>query len=105
MAARSVYISNEMSTDFVSDERANELGRPLLRPYPSEDRDPPGSCSRRLQSLWMAALLRWPRVCMPFVLWKHSEMPPEFSLFPKCPCSTPEMVSNYICYLINFMIN
>lgn len=74
-AARSVYLTNEISEDFENGERAESGNgsRHLERRHSRQstdrgdsmqrrERDPVGSCSQRLQSLWIAALQRWPRV-------------------------------------------
>lgn len=75
-ASRNVYHSSEVTEDFGSGERAaSGIGvrhtegavarQSTVRnnsSTPGRDRDPAGSCSRRLQSLWTAALQRWPRV-------------------------------------------
>lgn len=75
-ASRNVYLSSEISEDFesgggaasgigmrhsegaVARQSSGRNNSSML----GRDRDPAGSCSQRLQSLWTAALQRWPRV-------------------------------------------
>lgn len=67
-ASRSSYLASDASEDLVSSERDSDgavsrqsAGRDNVSML-GRDRDPSGSCSQRLQSLWVAALQRWPRV-------------------------------------------
>lgn len=75
-ASRNVYLSSEISVDFENGGRAasgigmrhsegaaaRQFSGRINSSMQVRDRDPAGSCSQRLQSLWTAALQRWPRV-------------------------------------------